>query len=100
LVVSTVLAFRCGAAVPRRGGRSGWCWREVCRRGHSGCCSSVRCRAAFSPITGGAKGGGEDKEHRNKYATGEKVVDEPGRMVPLVIGEKAARQRTEEQQPE
>lgn len=45
----------------------------------------------------GAKGGGEDKEHRNKYASGEKIVEEPGRMVPLVIGEKTAKERREEQ---
>lgn len=48
---------------------------------------------------GGAKGGGgdNDKEHRNKYATNEKVVEEPGRMVPSVIGEKSAKQLSEEQ---
>jgi hypothetical protein len=51
---------------------------------------------------GGAGGGKreDDMEHRSKYATGEKVVEEPGRMVPLVIGEKPARQRKEEQPPE
>jgi hypothetical protein len=47
---------------------------------------------------GGAKGGGDnDKEHRNKYATNEKIVEEPGRMVPSVIGEKSAKQLKEEQ---
>lgn len=45
---------------------------------------------------GGARGGEDDKEHRNKYATHDKVVEEPGRMVPQVIGEKSARQLTEE----
>jgi hypothetical protein len=49
---------------------------------------------------GGGQRGEEDKEHRSKYSTGEKIVEEPGRMVPLVIGEKPARKRTEEQQPE
>jgi hypothetical protein len=51
---------------------------------------------------GGAGGGKreDDMEHRSKYATGEKVVEEPGRMVPLVIGEKSARPRKEEQPPE
>ncbi|MCE7009193.1 hypothetical protein LWC34_41225 [Kibdelosporangium philippinense] len=47
---------------------------------------------------GGAHRGEEDKEHRSKYATGEKIVEEPGRMVPLVIGEKTAKQHREEQQ--
>lgn len=46
---------------------------------------------------GGAKGGGEDKEHRNKYASNEKIFEEPGRMVPSVIGEKSAKQLKEEQ---
>lgn len=45
----------------------------------------------------GRSGGGDDKEHRNKYASNEKVVEEPGRMVPSVIGEKSAKQLKEEQ---
>jgi hypothetical protein len=45
---------------------------------------------------GAGKRGEGDMEHRTKYATGEKIVEEPGRMVPLVIGEKPARQRKEE----
>ncbi|MET0132806.1 MAG: hypothetical protein ABW215_04350 [Kibdelosporangium sp.] len=49
---------------------------------------------------GGGQRGEEDKEHRSKYVTGEKIVEEPGRMVPLVIGEKATRKRSEEQPPE
>ncbi|MCT2585518.1 hypothetical protein [Actinophytocola gossypii] len=48
----------------------------------------------------GGRGGDDDKEHRNKYATGEKIVEEPGRMVPQVIGEKSARQLREERSPE
>ncbi|MBP2322984.1 hypothetical protein JOF56_003369 [Kibdelosporangium banguiense] len=40
---------------------------------------------------GGGQRGEEDKEHRSKYVTGEKVVDEPGRMAPPVIGDKTAR---------
>jgi hypothetical protein len=46
---------------------------------------------------GGRSGGGDDKEHRNKYAANEKVIEEPGRMVPTVIGEKSAKQLKEEQ---
>ena len=46
----------------------------------------------------GAKSGGDDdKEHRNKYATNEKIIEEPGRMVPSVIGRKSAKQGREEQ---
>ncbi|HEX6359664.1 hypothetical protein [Actinophytocola sp.] len=53
---------------------------------------------AGAPGAGGrGSGGGEDKEHRNKYATNEKIIDEPGRMVPTVIGEKSAKQLKEEQ---
>jgi hypothetical protein len=60
-----------------------------------------RAGAAGSPGMGGGMGGGgargeEDKEHRSKYATGEKIVEEPGRMVPLVIGEKKDRKQAEE----
>ncbi|CAM4186606.1 hypothetical protein KIPE111705_44175 [Kibdelosporangium persicum] len=61
--------------------------------------------AAGAPGMGGGMGAGgqrgeEDKEHRSKYATGEKIVEEPGRMVPLVIGEKSAKQRKEERSAE
>jgi hypothetical protein len=45
---------------------------------------------------GGGRGGEEDKEHRSKYVTGEKIVDEPGRMVPLVIGDKQSRKQADE----
>lgn len=45
----------------------------------------------------GKSGGGDDKEHRNKYASNEKIIEEPGRMVPSVIGEKSAKQLREEQ---
>jgi hypothetical protein len=60
-----------------------------------------RAGAAGAPGMGmGGMGAGargeEDKEHRSKYATGEKIVDEPGRMVPLVIGEKQARKQADE----
>jgi hypothetical protein len=60
-----------------------------------------RAGAAGAPGMGmggmGAGGRGEeDKEHRSKYVTGEKIVEEPGRMVPLVIGEKQARKRAED----
>jgi hypothetical protein len=45
----------------------------------------------------GKSGGDEDKEHTNKYAANEKVVEEPGRMVPNVIGGKSAKQLRDEQ---
>ncbi|MET0237534.1 MAG: hypothetical protein ABW224_23005 [Kibdelosporangium sp.] len=73
---------------------------EAAMRGNQqGPAGSGRPGAAGQPGMGGMGGGGqrgeEDKEHRSKYATGEKIVDEPGRMVPVVIGEKQARKQTE-----
>jgi hypothetical protein len=51
-----------------------------------------------APGMGAGKGNGDDdKEHKNKYASNEKIFDEPGRMVPSVIGEKPAKQLKEEQ---
>jgi hypothetical protein len=79
---------------------------EAAMRGQGNAAGAGRPGAAGAQGMGGMGGGGagkrgeDDQEHRSKYVTGEKIVEEPGRMVPLVIGEKASRQRKEEQPPE
>jgi hypothetical protein len=76
---------------------------QAAARGAAGAGMGAQAGAAGQPGMGGAghgagKGGGDnDKEHRNKYASNEKIFDEPGRMVPSVIGEKTAKQLKEEQ---
>ncbi|MFC0116211.1 hypothetical protein [Kibdelosporangium aridum] len=94
-----------GAGFSSPGGAAGigaYAAEEAAMRGGNNA-AAARAGAAGAPgmgmgPMGGAQRGEEDKEHRSKYATGEKIVEEPGRMVPLVIGEKTAKQHREERQ--
>lgn len=99
---------RGGAGLPGMGGQGSsvgaFAAEQAAARNAASAAGAARAGAPGSPGMGapggmGAGGGrgDDDKEHRNKYATNEKVVEEPGRMVPQVIGEKSAKQLREEQ---